>query len=548
MPRLPAGLATGAVLLVFGCLSAGCSGAHLYDAGKDRTAAAARTALEAAAPADALADAHANLTVLLEAELEAVRTNRRQLFDLNLLRLAADANRPVARLARDSGQRLAALGFEEAAAARAFLAAGGAGDVSDTAMRDAQARARSLGGPDFPACRAARALPDALPAGWQAGLASAQQRAVELEYASYRRRCAEARDDAGLPAGALKRARANLLGAERALASLRRTVAEGRRAAADQRKTVDAARSAGEAGDAAGRARAAAADAGERLDQGRSAARQLGLEHPVLEQIDAVQTVLRAVADGSLTRATQPAGRLRAAAGIAAEVPGLAQDMAELRARARAPSVANLLVALNHLKIQVAHDEARLLLAERRVELRRRQYRARLDELRHTLAVHDQLCSYAVQATGAGHPGAACDGFTVALAAQPAGAPASVRCALDDAPLDPCPLARSFREGFESADPPAERRALFLAVRALAGAHDARTAAIEADYRLIHLTHQEALAGNRMALQAYENLVAVPVGEIAEYHAAGIRPAEIGSLLVQALGFTAVTAGIVASD
>ena len=223
--------------------------------------------------------------------------------------------------------------------------------------------------------------------------------------------------------------------------------------------------------------------------------------------------------------------------------------MADLRARATAPSVTNLLIALNHLKLRVERDEARLRLAQERLSLRRQQYDAALSELRARIQVFDQLCTYAELSAGRPHPGARCDAFEVAIDRESGGGAPGVTCTgVDGARLSDCALQGTFREALSARQPAAATRALYRVVRGLAFAHDSRTRAIEADYRLVDLSHRAALGSNRLAIASYNNLVAVPVQKIADYHAGGIRPAEIGALLVQGLGFTAVTTGILVDD
>ena len=69
---------------------------------------------------------------------------------------------------------------------------------------------------------------------------------------------------------------------------------------------------------------------------------------------------------------------------------------------------------------------------------------------------------------------------------------------------------------------------------------------LEQDFRLIDLQHRENLANREMALKAWNNLAAVPIEQIDAYYQAGIKPEEIADLLVKALGFTAITVGILA--
>jgi hypothetical protein len=56
--------------------------------------------------------------------------------------------------------------------------------------------------------------------------------------------------------------------------------------------------------------------------------------------------------------------------------------------------------------------------------------------------------------------------------------------------------------------------------------------------------HREALAGRETALRGWDNLVAVPIGQLDAYYQAGLKPAEVADLLIKALGFSAIAIGV----
>ncbi len=62
------------------------------------------------------------------------------------------------------------------------------------------------------------------------------------------------------------------------------------------------------------------------------------------------------------------------------------------------------------------------------------------------------------------------------------------------------------------------------------------------DYKLIGLRHDRALDGSATALAQWNNLIAVPLSRIEAYHASGIKPNDIATILIQAGGFSSVAA------
>jgi hypothetical protein len=541
-------IATRRYLIVAGAIwgtLTGCSSAvHLHDAANAQASKDASDKFAAAEVGKVIDVEQANLASLLEEELKVVRANRQLRFDLELLRLAADETTPMARSLEEATTRIKALGFADVKAARAFLIQDVAVTFYKEFMADSQARARLAGGPSFPSCPQNGGPPDLK---LDASLTPLQKAAISSEYDAYKKRCAELQRSSEPLLGDLYGKRLEITEAQRQVLALRAAIKEGGASAAAIAEEKAAAEKAGTAPAIAATVRAQAENVNQKLGRGIKALGSLGLDHPAFARIDDIQTVLRAVADGSLEDAQTPDSELQKAADAARQIPGLAQDMADLIATAKAPSVANLLIALNHQKILIAGDEARLLLAQQRVDLLSAQYDALVDELRAARDLHDGLCTYATLSAGGSRPGEACDSFAVKVGRDQSGRITAVTCTgADGAPIADCALARPWRDALAASGQsiPA-KRALYEAIRAIAFGHDATTRSIELDYRLIDLDHREAVAANRLALEAWNNLVAVPVEQIAGYHAAGIKPDEIAQLIVQALGFTAVTTAIV---
>ncbi len=65
----------------------------------------------------------------------------------------------------------------------------------------------------------------------------------------------------------------------------------------------------------------------------------------------------------------------------------------------------------------------------------------------------------------------------------------------------------------------------------------------ESDFRLIALEYNPSLDESANALSQWQNLIEVPLGQLATFHASGITPADIAAL-IQAAGVGAIGAGV----
>ena len=158
------------------------------------------------------------------------------------------------------------------------------------------------------------------------------------------------------------------------------------------------------------------------------------------------------------------------------------------------------------------------------------------------------LCDFATLSAGLGDTGAKCDKFD----ATPVSGDEAT-CTIGNETIDACALKLTWREALVEMKKTSEmkktlhrrqKRALYSALYQYAEAFEAERVSREAEFHLADLDHREALAAQRSGIEAWNNLVAVPIGQLAAYHASGIKAEAIANAIGTALGLAAVGAGV----
>jgi hypothetical protein len=181
-------------------------------------------------------------------------------------------------------------------------------------------------------------------------------------------------------------------------------------------------------------------------------------------------------------------------------------------------------------------------LEEQRVDIRENKYAAYREEADLLLGFRDALCSFAVRSATQTHPGVMCDRLRVSE-------DGTVCEVLDEkdrvkARIQDCALSKPWKI-FLAQPPRADAgREFFKALANYTRLFPVRARQIEQDFNLIDLQHKQNLASREMALRAWNNLAAVPIDQLGAYYQAGLKPEAIADLIVKALGFTAITAGV----
>jgi hypothetical protein len=58
------------------------------------------------------------------------------------------------------------------------------------------------------------------------------------------------------------------------------------------------------------------------------------------------------------------------------------------------------------------------------------------------------------------------------------------------------------------------------------------------------LEHRQSLVDNRHAIQAWDNIIDVPIDQLQAYHEDGIKPEDLSDLIIKAVGLTAIAVGV----
>lgn len=215
------------------------------------------------------------------------------------------------------------------------------------------------------------------------------------------------------------------------------------------------------------------------------------------ERLEALDAVVGAVASGSTDLSTLSAEQKRAV-GIVRLIPGIADDASALLTEARKPRLAPLLLAKEQQRLAVQGFEVRAALLERRATLRQQQLQA----------VRSELQALARARRALGPPPRGIVGVTV-------------------------DLNRSFDDAVgDSADGNRRRAALFESLATyfdLALHHRGRAAALELAFN--GTTDEDVMLQSRSASAQWGSLMSHMAAVIAEYHAAGIKPADLAEFL-----------------
>jgi hypothetical protein len=293
-----------------------------------------------------------------------------------------------------------------------------------------------------------------------------------------------------------------------ALASDREALAKA--AAAYQAEVAAATPRSGEA-TASARLASAAATLQLAIGTAREAAK---LTHPdsfghaeALARVEALDAVVGALASGSTDLSTLSPEQARAV-GLVRLIPGVADDADALITRVRKPRLAPMLLALDQQRLAVQGFEARAALLERRADLRQQQ----LD------AVRGELWALARARRALGPPPSNVKGASVNLGVS-----------LGDAVADAGEGNRRQAALYES-----------LALYFDRVLHQ-RTRAAELELAFNATTDELVMLQSRSAAAQWGSLLKNMAAVIAEYHAEGIKPAELAEFLK---GFGLVTIGV----
>jgi len=237
--------------------------------------------------------------------------------------------------------------------------------------------------------------------------------------------------------------------------------------------------------------------------KGLGEANVFGKTEAIDEQVAKIDLILKAAATGTVDAATtEKADKdMRAALILAGALPGVVGRLGTVAALADAPPVNALILEKNRLlALKLGADRA-VERSKARVDLYERRYEATVAELRTLTAAHQQL----VWATAA------------------KGGPISAGDLLNAGPAT------------EKA-----RRLMVAAVATyLTTVSGPQRIAREVDYRLIDVTHAEALDKSETSLRLWQTSIQQPVTALAAYHQSGVRTEDVIEIL-KGLGLFAI--------
>ena len=514
-------------------LTLGCSrGLRFHDESRATVATAVKEKYTQADVAGVIEVEKKNLDNLLAEELKVVRDNHKLQVDFALLSIADDNTPMAATYTKKASGRLKELGYT---GGFKQLRVSLLGDVDliilERSMQENSELIKSLTDVTPPPCGPKP------PKDFPAPLSENIRDAAENFYRLYREACIEfLKSENQPPSGQIKQALDEWQSAEGQLGKMDQSIDEAQKEVKDKSdaynkavKEVAKAKASGKKLEEDLEGKAASL-----LQVAKDAADFVGAKSAAEERVKAIIVLLTAAAGGKIDTSDPKVAK---AATVAKEIPSLAGDIKGLVEQAQAPSVNNLLIEMRHQVLLLGYAKQLRTLAQQRVDILKTKYAALKEETRYWLNFGDAICSYAVLSAGKDFPGELCDDFSVASDGK--------NCRLGNSPaIQNCTLGKPWNDNIQSQANNAATRELYKALAAYLQALAVPAIQNEQTFRLIDVRHRETLASRESAIRGWDNLVAVPINQLYAYYQAGLKPAEIADLIVKALGFTAITAGV----
>lgn len=542
---------------------AACAHLPLYNKEKDELAKSAQKAYTDTKVTEALNVQERNLEMLLKAETAALNESASLRLDIALLRMSDD--RPTT----DGSTSLAGwyeraktaeenLGFPDSSRILAFLDYQIEVAQAEIQIATVKARIGSDGSKALkalPSCKAVR-NDDLANLNWKytTGIEANKRAFLMIDYKEYVLRCQEALTPPPVTGGRIGVAFAEMLQVE---AELGRRKAQAKALAEEvktmmgelKKKKQAATSKATKLANAEKSAEKVVDEAKDTADKLLDALKELrevvggeGADRMAVKNIEAINTMLAAIGSGQANAEGLKDKRLKTAVTwIQSNIPSLAADMAAFIDSAQAVPISNLILELQHQIIEQNYAKALTTLSKKRLEMLRARYRTLVDSAGAWRGFRLALCNFAVLSSNKPHPGALCDTFKVNI--EKAVDRATVACTIGGKPVTDCALKLTWREALDETTDNRQKRELYSALYQYAEAFEAERASREAEFHLADLDHREALAAQRSGIEAWNNLVAVPIGQLAAYHASGIKPEAIADLIATVLGMSAIGAG-----
>jgi hypothetical protein len=542
--------------VVVALILGGCESVRLHDKSKAAVSATVKTNYKEADVVGVIAVQAANLDALHKADLKVVQANLRLQRDYALLELV-DGDFPMAETWKNEIERgIKSLGFKDATTLRKYLSA--AEDQIPLRIEQIQRLARLIKkatGKSPPECKSGKTLKEAdLKLPEEINPQAAKR--VKERFKTIIDVCEKLQIefmDAVASDGKIKSAESQWKRAKSAAVFYRTAVEDAQKRVkvlkANHKAAVTKLKKAGktaveirgvikkQAKELAG----AVKKATELADAATKALSEAAKKpHQVLssERISAIVTLLTAAAGEQTNVKNDP--KLAKAVLVVSGLSSLAGDISQLVAEAKAPSISNLLIELQHQVIQFEHAEAMDTLNKRRVEIHETKYKALREEAALLMLFRDSLCNFAVRSARKKHPRILCDSFVVSNNGK--------TCKWGTEPdemTNDCVFAKPWKEVLKRPPKGPEGRQTYRALAAYTRIFPVRATQIEQGTNLVDLKQRENLATRKMALKAWNNLAAVPIEQIDAYYQSGLKTEVIADLIVKALGFAAITAGVV---
>ena len=502
--------------LFFMVMLNGCAGFHLHDANNEALANKAQKEYKENNVSKVIETEEKNLTTLLNAELKANRENHALRLDLALLKIA-DNDTPMAETrVKKAGSRITNLGFNEQTGIKAIRE----GLAAEIAITDHErnllthtGNILASGGSRPPSC-----MSENMPLALENSQPTANVINQTLYMSSFKKlqkKLVVQKNKINSMGGEVKETLDQWQLAQKELSELDMQIFLHKQNVAIAAKEYKTAleqtnpdnESLAEVQNKAEALQKIINSVGDKVAKNSDSEPDAGVA--TKERIKAINTILQTIAGGKATEEiTDP--NLKKAAVIAETIPSLANEIKAFHDDAETPTVSNLLIEMRYQQLIQSYVEEQRQLTVDRVGFLRQAYQVLWQEAKHWLEFHESMCNYAQVNSGL---------------------------------IASCSLMEPWKKALKTDNKQAKRE-LYKALAAFSLAMQAREQLDEIDLRVTDLDHRRAVAANRATIHAWDNLISVPIDQLAAYHSSGIKASEIADLLVKAIGLGAIAVGV----
>ena len=527
----------------------GCASVHLYDPSRDATAQLAVEQHKNTNLAQVSEDASELLDGLLQQEIAAAAAGRKFLFDNDVFRIAAsnDGDEFLLDWVAEIDEKIKSSGIEKRS--HILKALDNASNLSGKTLKmELLARDSSILAPelakDFPDCN--NSLPELWPP-----IGSAVSTDIfdflSSNYAEFKTACLKA-----LQIPSPKYLKANyeeLRNQEGRIKKKRDQASTVRKEIHALKKMIEDATKIGQL--PSKQLTTAIENLQDKIKDARKIQGNLGVDILTDDTLSSIAVILTSLAGEQFPESSDQSAEFHESVAFLSQVPSLADSAAMIAQQAEKPPVAHLVIEMNRQLLLRNYYQRVAAIEEQSVEYLKDLVGAKQEQVKSYWEFVTELCNYGYE-----NPGEKCADLELIFTARECDQNSSVAC--EDQQLEPvvsdcvlpstpstnvaCPLKVTWAQALDNRT--SKRRHVLGAIVALSNSHRAAARIEEINYRITDLKYRKALLLSENAIAQWNNLIQIPVEQVAAFYNAGIKPEAVGDFIVKSLALAGVIVAV----